>query len=154
MISISVIGVRILAMRYELLPLKQSFPELDMQSGGPLVKVYLPDNLTEMGRDDERHPCLIVCPGGAYEFCSQREAEPIAFHFLPEGFNVFVLLYSVVPHHYPAQQCEVAALIELINQNADIWHCDTEQIVLMGFQQEDILPRSTRRHMIPARFVQ
>ena len=112
-------------MKYELLHLKQFFPNLGTQSGDPLVKVYLPDNLTEMGRGDERRPCLIVCPGGAYEFCSQREAEPIAFHFLPEGFNVFVLLYSVAPHHYPAQQCEVAALIELINQNADIWHCDT-----------------------------
>lgn len=120
-------------MKYELLHLKQFFPNLGTQSGDPLVKVYLPDNLTEMGRGDERHPCLIVCPGGAYEFCSQREAEPIAFHFLPEGFNVFVLLYSVAPHHYPAQQCEVAALIELINQNADIWHCDTGRIVLMGF---------------------
>ncbi|MBS5680857.1 MAG: acetylesterase, partial [Clostridiales bacterium] len=98
-------------MKYELLHLKQFFPKLGTQSGDPLVKVYLPDNLTEMGRDDEQHPCLIVCPGGAYEFCSQREAEPIAFHFLPEGFNVFVLLYSVAPHHYPAQQCEAAALI-------------------------------------------
>lgn len=120
-------------MKYELLHLKQFFPNLGTQSGDPLVKVYLPDNLTEMGRGDERHPCLIVCPGGAYEFCSQREAEPIAFHFLPEGFNVFVLLYSVTPHRYPAQLCEVAALIELINQNADAWHCDTNQIVLMGF---------------------
>ena len=120
-------------MKYELLHLKQFFPNLGTQSGDPLVKVYLPDNLTEMGRGDERRPCLIVCPGGAYEFCSQREAEPIAFHFLPEGFNVFVLLYSVAPHHYPAQQCEAAALIELINQNADIWHCDTGRIVLMGF---------------------
>ena len=71
-------------MKYELLHLKQFFPNLGTQSGDPLVKVYLPDNLTEMGRDDEQHPCLIVCPGGAYEFCSQREAEPIAFHFLPE----------------------------------------------------------------------
>ena len=79
-------------MKYELLHLKQFFPNLGTQSGDPLVKVYLPDNLTEMGRDDEQHPCLIVCPGGAYEFCSQREAELIAFHFLPEGFNVFVLL--------------------------------------------------------------
>ena len=120
-------------MKYELLHLKQFFPNLGTQSGDPLVKVYLPDNLTEMGRGGERRPCLIVCPGGAYEFCSQREAEPIAFHFLPEGFNVFVLLYSVAPHHYPAQQCEAAALIELINQNADIWHCDTGRIVLMGF---------------------
>ena len=40
-------------MKYELLHLKQFFPNLGTQSGDPLVKVYLPDNLTEMGR---------VCP--------------------------------------------------------------------------------------------
>ena len=61
-------------MKYELLHLKQFFPNLGTQSGDPLVKVYLPDNLTEMGRDDEQHPCLIVCPGGAYEFCSQHDS--------------------------------------------------------------------------------
>ena len=36
-------------MKYELLHLKQFFPKLGTQSGDPLVKVYLPDNLTEMG---------------------------------------------------------------------------------------------------------
>lgn len=120
-------------MRYELLQLKQFFPVLEQESGEPLVSMYLPDNLTEMGRKDERHPCLIVCPGGGYEFCSQREAEPIAFHFLPEGFNVFVLWYSVAPYRYPAQLREVAALIELIHQNAADWHCDTDRVALMGF---------------------
>ena len=35
-------------MKYELLHLKQFFPNLGTQSGDPLVKVYLPDNLTEM----------------------------------------------------------------------------------------------------------
>lgn len=120
-------------MKYELLNLKHLFPELGEESGDPVVGIYLPDNLTEMGRDQERHPCLIVCPGGAYEFCSQREAEPIAFQFLPEGFNVFVLLYSVSPYRYPAQLREVAALIELINQNATAWCCDPTRIVLMGF---------------------
>lgn len=53
----------------------------------------------------------VICPGGAYRFCSQREAEPIALHFLTDGYCVLVL----------------------ICQNAEQWHCDTEKIALMGF---------------------
>ena len=65
--------------------------------------------------------------------CSQREAEPVALNFLPDGINVFVLNYSVAPHRYPAQLREVAAGIELIYQNAEAWHCDTARIAIMGF---------------------
>ena len=65
--------------------------------------------------------------------CSQREAEPIAMSFLPDGFNVFTLTYSVLPHHYPAQLQEVAALIELIYNNSDEWNCDTDKIAIIGF---------------------
>lgn len=83
-------GVCIHNMKYELLHLSQFFPSL-RQCGDPLAGIYLPDHLTEMGREDERRPCLIVCPGGGYTDCSQREAEPVTFYFLPEGFNVFVL---------------------------------------------------------------
>lgn len=126
-------GVCIHNMKYELLHLTQFFPSLRQHGGEPLVGIYLPDNLTEMGREDERRPCLIICPGGGYTDCSQREAEPVAFYFLPEGFNVFVLRYSVAPHRYPTQMCQIAALIELINQNAAPWHCDTNRIALMGF---------------------
>ena len=65
--------------------------------------------------------------------CSQREAEPVALNFLPEGYNVFILNYSVAPNKFPCQLCEVAALIELIHINSDEWHCDTDKISIMGF---------------------
>lgn len=65
--------------------------------------------------------------------CSQREAESVALNFLPDGFNVFVLNYSVAPHRYPTQLREVAAAIELIYQNSEDWHCDTARIAIMGF---------------------
>ena len=65
--------------------------------------------------------------------CSERESEPIAFHFLPEGYNVFVLKYSVRPHTFPTQILEVAALLELLYKNSDEWHINTEKIIIIGF---------------------
>jgi len=64
---------------------------------------------------------------------SQREAEAIAVHFLPEGYNVFVLTYSVHPHGFPTQLREVAAAMELIYENADSWNVDTGRMAIMGF---------------------
>ena len=52
--------------------------------------------------------------------------------FLPEGYNVFQLTYSVAPHGFPVQLREVAAAMELIYQNAEAWHCDTDRTAIMG----------------------
>lgn len=120
-------------MRYEIIDLKKEFPQLEPVSCNPTLTTYLPDNMVEMGRGGQKRPCLLVCPGGAYAFCSEREAEPIALNFLSEGCNVFVLHYSVAPYRFPAQLCEVAAAMELIYRNAEAWHCDTARIAIMGF---------------------
>lgn len=120
-------------MRYKIISLKDHFPALkDAHSDGS-VTAYLQDNLSEMGQEDALRPCLVVCPGGGYRMCSQRESEPIALHFLPEGFQVFVVNYSVAPHRYPTQLLEVAGTLELIHQNAHAWHCDVSRIAIMGF---------------------
>ena len=120
-------------MRFEILHLRDTFPVLGEDGRDATLTAYLPDTLSEMNRENELRPCLLICPGGGYEFCSQRESEPIALHFLPEGFNVFILNYSTAPHRYPAQLCEVAASMELLYQHADAWHCDTTRIAIMGF---------------------
>lgn len=120
-------------MHYEIIHLKDRFPVLGQEGRDPTVEIYLPYHLSEMQRDEEKRPCLVVCPGGGYAFCSQRESEPVAMHFLPEGFNVFVLTYSVAPHRYPAQLREVAGLMELIYENADLWGCDVSRAAIMGF---------------------
>lgn len=113
--------------------LKDQFPFLGEDGRDPKVDIYLPTNLSEMNRSDMKRPCMIVCPGGGYGMCSQREAEPIALHFLPEGYNVFVLWYSVAPNRFPCQLREVAAVMELIHKNAEGWHCDTEKVAIIGF---------------------
>ena len=120
-------------MKCEVLHLKDYYPFLGEDNCDPTVEMYLPFNLTEMGRQNDKRPCMIVCPGGAYAFCSQREAEPIALQFLPQGYNVFTITYSVNPHRFPTQLREVAALMELIYKNADAWNCDTEKIAIVGF---------------------
>ena len=113
--------------------LKDHYPFLDEDGKNPYVDIYLPYNLAEINRQDDRRPTMVVCPGGAYMMCSERESEPIALKFLDIGFNVFVLTYSVLPHRYPSQVSEVAALFYYINKNAEAFHCDTEKIGIIGF---------------------
>lgn len=120
-------------MKYEKLHLKNFFPNLGANGCDPTVEIYLPYNMTEMNRQDRKRPCMVVCPGGGYGMCSQRESEPIALQFLPEGYNVFVITYSVSPNRFPTQILEVAALMELIHENANEWNCDTSRILICGF---------------------
>ncbi len=120
-------------MKYEVIKLKNYFPFLGENGADPYVELYLPYNMTEMHHEKRKRPCMVVCPGGGYGMCSQRESEPIALKFLQEGFNVFVLTYSVAPHRFPTQLRQVAALMELIYKNADEWNCDTSKIAIIGF---------------------
>ncbi len=120
-------------MKYEKLHLKDYYPFLGENGCDPTVEIYLPYNMTEMNRQNRKRPCMIVCPGGGYAICSERESEPIALHFLPEGYNVFVITYSVKPHRFPTQIREVAALIELIHSKGEEWNCDLNRILIGGF---------------------
>ncbi len=113
--------------------LKERYSFLGEHGNDPDVTVYLPDPMWEMNREDRKSPCLVICPGGGYGMVSQREGEPIAFHFLLDGYNVFVLRYSVAPNRFPTQIREVAAVMELIYENAELWHCDTSRIAILGF---------------------
>lgn len=120
-------------MEHKIIHLKDFYPFLGNDGCDATVEIYLPYNMTEMNRQNRKRPCMIVCPGGGYAMCSQREAEPIAVQFLTEGFNVFTITYSTAPHRFPTQMLEVAALMELIYKNADEWNCDTEKIAIIGF---------------------
>jgi len=120
-------------MIYKTINLKDEYEFLGEDGRNPKLDAYLPSNLSELKREEQKRPCIVICPGGAYLMCSQIEAEPVAFHFLPEGYNVFVLTYSVKPHCFPTQLLEVAAVFDLIKKNAEEWHCDIDRIALMGF---------------------
>jgi acetyl esterase/lipase len=100
--------------------------------GMPVMAAYLPDNYDEidLGR---RRASVLVCPGGAYRFTSNREAEPIAMALLPYGFNVFVLYYDVAPVRYPAALLEAGAAVAYIRSNAEKFNADPDKIAVCGF---------------------
>ena len=80
-----------------------------------------------------KRKAIIICPGGAYRFKSDREAEPIAMRFLAEGMQAFVLQYSVAPNQFPASLLELAESVALVREHAEDWHIDPEQIMIAGF---------------------
>ena len=129
-------------MLHKTIRLVEIFPPLGQNDCDPTLTLYLPENVEQLARpgslenpcwQERKRPCLLVCPGGGYRHVSRREGEPIAFHFLPQGYNVFVLEYSVAPNRFPTQLREVAAAMELIYQNAEQWRCDTDKIAIIGF---------------------
>ena len=56
----------------------------------------------------QEKPMVVICPGGGYEFVSDREAEPIAAHFLAAGFHTAIVRYSVTTYRYPSAARELA----------------------------------------------
>lgn len=120
-------------MLHETFHLKEHYQALANISNDPTLTTYLPYNLAEMGWQDTMYPAVLICPGGGYSWCSQREDEPIALKLLSWGYRVFILNYSCVPCHFPVQLCEVAAAMDLICANADRWHVDVDRIAIMGF---------------------
>ncbi len=113
--------------------LKEKYEILGEADRNPTLTCYLPRNIAEMGRENEMRPTILICPGGGYANCSEREAEPIALKFLNWGFNALILRYSCAPHRFPTQLREVAAAFEEIYKHADEWHCDTTKIGIIGF---------------------
>lgn len=54
-------------------------------------------------------PALLICPGGGFAACSNREEEPISMHFAAQGYQVFVLQYSLGDQAaFPAPICDAA----------------------------------------------
>ena len=110
------------------------------------LTTYAIDNSEEMEQDRLR-PAIIICPGGGYEFLSDREAEPIAIKMMSFGFQAFVLHYSIKPHVYPLALQELAASVQLIRQNHSQWHVDPEKIIVAGFSAGGHLAASSRLHV-------
>ncbi|WEV40856.1 alpha/beta hydrolase [Lactobacillus sp. ESL0681] len=96
-------------------------------------------------------PAIIICPGGGYFNCSDREAEPVAMYFASQGYHAFVLRYSTYQTGeltmpdlskplpvkeaslYPRQIRELGQAMLLIKQNASDWQVDPDQIGVCGF---------------------
>ncbi len=96
------------------------------------LTTYILDHSEEIGI--VKRPAIVVCPGGGYEFLSDREAEMVALQLNSFGYHAVVLRYSVAPDAvYPTALIELANAVSLLRKNAEEWHIDTERILVQGF---------------------
>lgn len=114
-----------------------------------LTTYVLSDSLEML--NGKRRPAIIICPGGAYLSCSDREAEPVALRFASMGYHAFVLRYSVYgegknefpdlsrplqpkPHcNHPMPMREIGQAMLTVREHAGAWLVDTERIAICGF---------------------
>jgi len=112
------------------------------------LTAYILDDSPEMLKGKKR-PAVLICPGGAYMFTSDREAEPVAIRFAAMGYHAFVLRYSVYSNSgvrfpdpdrspayeksvYPGPVREIGMAMLLIRSHAEEWKVDMDRIILNG----------------------
>lgn len=81
-----------------------------------------------------KRPAVLVIPGGGYQYCSNRESDPVAFAYLQAGYQAFVLHYSVGKDAlWPNPLEDYEQAMELIRANADQWNLYPDKIAVIGF---------------------
>ena len=103
--------------------MKGSHPDARMMT-------YIQDHYEEVGID--LRPLVLICPGGAYAYTSNREGEALAMQFLAMGYHAAVLKYSCAPAVFPTALTELASAIMMIRENAEDWHVDPDKILVLG----------------------
>lgn len=78
-------------------------------------------------------PAVVICPGGGYEYLSDREGEPIALRYAAFGIHAFVLKYSVVNKPFPTALLELAAAVAFVRSHAKEWDINSDKIAICGF---------------------
>lgn len=98
----------------------------------------------------EPFPAVLICPGGGYLNCSEREAEPVAMRFAAMGYHAFVLDYSVYGNGahlaniaavrgarketmHPQPHLDIGNALKLIARHKEEWKVDIDRVSLMGF---------------------
>ncbi len=82
-----------------------------------------------------RRSAILVLAGGGYVFlANNREGEPVALNYFAEGFNAFLLDYSIGDKAaFPRPVEDVSKAIVHIRRNADAYNIDPEKIYVIGF---------------------
>ena len=103
-----------------------------LQSPEVTLTGYIWSDSAEMATAAVR-PAVLIFPGGGYQFCSDREAEPIALAYMAEGYNAFVLRYSVGGSDFEQPFGDAEDAIRMLHERADEWHIASDKIAVVGF---------------------
>ena len=96
------------------------------------LTTYFQEPSRELAASAKR-PVVLICPGGGYEFVSDREAEPVALRMCGLGMHACVLRYSVRPAVCPTALWELAASVAWLRSNREAFGIDENKIVVCGF---------------------
>lgn len=113
---------------------KMTRQDIVLDDGEARLILYLHETDAEIRTNHHVRPCVLVCPGGGYVRCSEREQDPPALAFFAAGYQVGILLYSVQEKAAglrPLRQASLA-LMEL-RRNCDQWRIDPHSIAVLGF---------------------
>lgn len=100
-----------------------------------VLSIYLQEKICQ--EQNYNRPAILICPGGGYEFVSKRESEPIALAFLNQGYQVFILDYTILDKDekqplLPYPLYDLANAIALIHDNSEKWEINKNQIAILG----------------------
>lgn len=112
----------------------------DIKIGNALLRTYVLSNYEGLD-PNRRRAFILICPGGGYHFCSEREAEAIAIRFNSLSYNCAVLYYTCNPveegHRedgiFPEPQEELARAVAWVRCNADELNTNPDKIAVLGF---------------------
>ena len=104
---------------------------IDYQGNEARLSVFLRDNMSFA--PDRKRPMVLICPGGAYAYTSEREAEPVALWYLGKGYHAAILYYSCAGAQFPTALCQLAQAVSMIRGNSGEWGVDPERIIVCGF---------------------
>lgn len=121
-------------MIHDVIAIKVDYEKAEAIQDGyqPKLYTYVMKESEELATSHKR-PAVVICPGGAYRFKSDREAEIVAMRYLAAGVQAFVLQYSVAPSRYPSALLELAASVAYVRSHAKEYFVDPEKIVIAGF---------------------
>lgn len=110
------------------------FERFDFSGDGRVtLSAYLHGPNPDLPNWDKR-PAVLVCPGGGYNFCAAREAEPIALCYFAAGFHAFVLNYTVgAAAAFPQPLLELSQAMAFVRRHSGEWGILSEKIAVCGF---------------------
>lgn len=103
------------------------------------ITAYLLDNPSQYPNITQR-PAVVIYPGvmtgNGKVLTSQREAECIAMAYLAEGYQAFLLEYTM-PYRpqFPAVERDVQEIMDTIYENRKRWEVDTEHLAAVAFSE-------------------
>ena len=95
---------------------------------------YLADPVP--AREHAPRPAVVICGGGGFTNIAVHEQEPVAFAFLNQGYQAFVLDYVTSATgnvSFPNPEADLAKMVARVRANAQAWHVDPEKVAVVGF---------------------